>query len=119
MNLRFMTLVHLFGVEGFRARHQMLYLLAPIWKWCMDKTHGVSKQLTDRGLRLLLESTSTIDAFLLHGYSAQRPATVPTHVDNPDWFEYFISIGGLPTLVSGLVGQSHINGSANIHCQHS
>jgi hypothetical protein len=58
----------------------------------------------DQGSRLVLKSTSTVDAFLLHGYSARKPATIPIDMDHQqEWFDHFISNRELSTLVAGLV----------------
>jgi hypothetical protein len=71
---RFSALLALFKCEGHRARHQFLYLLAPICRLCTDR-EGVPDELVLRCANLLSEVTRSVDGFLSSGFSAIRTVT--------------------------------------------
>jgi hypothetical protein len=99
------ALMALFKCEGHRARHQFLYLLAPIWRLYANQDHA-PEEMVLHSVKLLVETSSSVDGFLSSGFSANRCAAAildPNAAQRKFGFQFCARVDALAVFTAGLV----------------
>jgi len=99
----------LFRCEGHRARHQLLFLLAPIWARCIINDYGAGRVFAGRAADLLASSTSSVESFLICGDSAFHLLECNDAKRPPEELNIFRKTSGLALLTALVCAMSALS----------
>lgn len=103
MEKRMKMIKELHRIEGYRANHQFLFLLAQIWMIYSNPVYSHPDHIRVNAVMCLVEHTNTLEAFLMSGSSTFTAMSVSFWESAEHWLRNLLLTGFLSSLVTGAV----------------